>query len=283
MPVEARISAGILNVRLHPHPEGVYKDFIEALYKLKKPVKIWGDRWGMISLLSKPDEESGVVSGLITTFTKIDMDQPWFDAQNLEEASSEALSEIDLPSNLFPNASTFNFVFDTDKHKLYIQTRSRRNRLSINLANTLFQKLSDDLKITTRFGQAAIDVVQSKMGLERIFSLKVLKKVKLIINKPNADVFDDDFDENIEKYMLETHMKRMEMEFTAESGQSIAPNDSLKRVGESALEHGVVIGEGRDADGPVTRSSKEFPRQIVGSFDPNSEQENLAFRQMIGR
>lgn len=278
-----KITAGVLNVRLHPHPDGIYSDFLRELYSLKKPVRIHGDRWAMISLIDRRKPEDGNIAGLITTFTKIDMDQPWFDAQNLEEASNEIIAKITLPDSIFPNASTFNFVFDTKNHKIYIQTYSRGKTFSINLANNLFQRLSDDLSITAKFGEAAIDIVQSKVGLDRIFALPVLKKITFILNKPNADVFDDDFDENIEAYLQETRTKKLEIGLTAETGQSIQPNRSLRRVGASALEHGVVVGEGRDGDGPAVRSSKEFPMQISGSFDPDIQQENLAFRNIVGR
>lgn len=278
-----KITAGVLNIRLHPHPEGIYADYIRALYNLKKPTRIHGERWAMMSLINRHEAEGDVITGIISTFTKIDMDQPWFDSQNLKHASDEILSKIELPDGIFPNASSFNFLFDTKHHRLYVQTYSRGKGFSVKLANRMFQDLSDDLRITAKYGQAAINIVQSKAGLDRIFALPILKKIKFVLNKPNADVFDDDFDENIESYLQETKAKKLEIQLTAETGQSIKPNDSLQRVGASALEHGVVVGEGRDADGPAVRSSAEFPQQISGSFDPGTEQENLAFRGMIGR
>ena len=278
-----KMTAGILNIRLHPHPEGVYQDFIRDLFHLRKPVRLHGDRWGMISLLN-PTERGGVaVTGLITTFTKIDLDQPWFDAVNLSEAADDVVAAIDLPENIFPNATSFNFVFDIQNHRLYIQTYSRGSTFSIRLADKLFQILSDNLRITRRFGQASISIVQSRAGLDRIFALPVLKRLTFVLQKPNADVFEEDFDENIEAYLQETRAKQMKIELVAEQGQSIAPNDSLRRVGASALENGSVVGEGRDQDGAATRSTKEFPKEIVGNFDPDAEQENLAFRGLVGR
>lgn len=278
-----KIAAGILNVRLHPHPDGIYREFIEALFGLRKPVRVHGDRWAMISLINRNAAVDGVVTGLITTFTKIDLDQPWFDAANLSEASDEIVASIELPENVYPNASSFNFLFDTVNHKMYIQTYSRGKTFSIRLADKLIHFLSDDLRITRVFGQASIDIVQSSAGLERIFALPVLKRLTFVIQKPNADVFDEDFDERIEAYLAETRTKQMRIEFQADQGQSIQPNESLRRVGEVALENGSVVGEGRDQDGKATRSTKEFPREMTGSFDPDSEQENLAFRALVNR
>lgn len=280
----SKITAGILNIRLHPHPDGVYHEFIDAVFKLRKPVRVHGERWAMMSLISKNKTDPDLVTGLISTFTKIELDQPWFDAENLKDASEDILAEIEIPENVFPNSSSFNFAFDTKKHKLYVQTYSKGKAFSINLANNMFQTLVDDLRITRKFGLASIDVVQSNVGLERIFEIKVLKKLTFILNKPNADVFEDDFDENVESYLREIKAKKMQIGVVAESGQSIEPNDSLKRIGSSALEHGSVVGEGADNQGlAVTRSSRDFPREISEKYDANEEQENLVFRKMIGR
>jgi hypothetical protein len=78
--------------------------------------------------------------------------------------------------------------------------------------------------------------------------------------------------------------RKLEISFTAESGQAIAPNDSLRRIGESALEHGEVVGEGVNNNGvKVARSSRQSPREIIDRYDPEEEAESSAFRRMVGK
>ena len=278
-----RITGGVLNVRLHPHPDGIYGEFIEALYALRRSVKIRGERYAMISLLNRGEGGEGIYRGLITTFTKIDTEEPWFNAGNMREADDSEVSQIVIPDNLYPNAAAFNFLFDTNNHKIYIQTYSKGKLLSIKLADKPFSELSTDLSITRQFNRASITISQSKAGLARVFDLPVIKRVTITLLKPNADVFEDDFDEKIEGFLQEIHSRKMTVTVEAEPGRSVVPNAGLRRVSESALEHGAVTVDGRDADGTTRRSTEDFPRIIHSRYDPDVTSEDNAFRQMTGR
>lgn len=280
---QIRIAGGILNVRLHPHPPGSYSNFIRALYALKESVRIRGDRYAIISLLDRTEEEDGIYRGRITTFTKIDTDEPWFNAGDLREADENEVSQIVIPHNLFPNAASFAFLFDANNHRIYVQTYSKGKTFSIGSADRLFSGLADNLSITRTFNRASITVAQSHAGLDRVFDLPTIKRVTITLLKPNADVFDDDFDEKIEGFLEETHSRRMTVTVEAEAGSSIVPNAGIRRVSESALEHGAVTVEGRDADGTTRRSTEDFPRLLHTRFDPDETTEDNAFRRMTGR
>jgi len=277
-----KISSGVINIRLHPHPEGIYGEFVEAIYQLRKRVRIRGDRHAMFSLLSRSEASSGIYTGLITTFTKIDTTEPWFDADNLKEASESDISQISIPSRLHPNATAFHFLFDSKRHRFYIQTYSKGKTFSVRSAQRLLSVLASDLKIIKRFNEASIDVVQSKVGLETVLSLPVIKRITITLTKPNADVFDDDFDENIEAFLEELHSKKLTLTVEAEPRESVTPNESLLRVSHSALEHGSVKTEGRDQQGTTQRSTDDFPEEIHDKYDPDTTLESQAFRRLTG-
>jgi hypothetical protein len=237
----------------------------------------------MISLLNRSEKEGGIYTGLITTFTKIASDEPWFDASELKEATSSQISQVSIPANLYPNASTFNFVFDTNNHRFYVQTYSRGKTFSIRTALTLLDRLSQNLRVVKEFGEAKITLVQSKVGLSDVFSLPVIKRIVISIDKPNADIFDDDFDEKIEAYLEEIDGRRMTVILEAEQGRSLKPNPEVRRIGESALEHGFVRVEGRDATGKAARSTEDNPRTLQMKYDPDEISEQDAFRGLTGR
>lgn len=280
---QIKVSGGILNVRLHPHPDRTYANFIERLYRLKQAIRVRGDRHAMLSLLNRSEQDDGIYTGLITTFTKIDTSEPWFDASELKEASDNQVSQVSIPENLYPNAATFNFLFDIATHRIYIQTYSQGKVLSINSAFTFFERLSDNLSITRDFGATKITIVQSKVGLDNVFSLSVIKRVIIVIDKPNADIFDDDFDENVEEYLEQLNSKRLTVILEAESGKSIPATPELRRLGESALEHGSVRSEGRDAKGTTKRSTENFPKPLHDKYDPDEVTEKVAFRKLTGK
>ena len=110
-----KISGAVLNVRLHPHTPERYASFINDLYQLRSPVKMRGDRYGMISLLNRRGADDGIYTGIITTFLNIEYDGQWFDASDLKEATNEQISKVVIPENLHPNAASFHFHFDTRK------------------------------------------------------------------------------------------------------------------------------------------------------------------------
>jgi hypothetical protein len=280
---QIKISGGILNIRLHPHPDGVYGEFIERLYALRKAVKVRGDRHAIISLLDRSESGDGIYSGLITTFIRIDTDEPWFDVDELKEASDNKVSRVSIPDGLHPGAAFFNFIFNTRTHRLYFQTYANGKTFSGNLARILFERLADDLRITRDFGEAKITIAQSKAGLNNVFSLPVIKRVTIVIQQPNADIFDDDFDENVENYLKELNSKKLSLVLEAEAGKSIDPKPQLRRIGESALEHGSVKVDGRDEQGATSRSTEDYPRQLHEKYDPDAENEGDAFRRMTGQ
>jgi hypothetical protein len=280
---EIKISGGELNIRLHPHNNDTYGEFIQRLYALRKAIRVRGERHAIISLLDRSEADEGIYAGLITTFVRIDTAEPWFDVGELKEAADNKVSRVSIPEGLHPGAAFFNFIFNTRTHRLYFQTYSGGKTFSANLARTLFERLSEDLNILNEFGEAKITIVQSRAGLGTVFNLPVIKRVTIVLQKPNADIFDDDFDENVEKYLEELNSKKLTLVLEAEAGKSIDPKPQLRRIGESALDHGSVKVDGRDAQGATTRSTEDYPRQLHEKYDPDEESEAQAFRRMTGQ
>lgn len=276
-----KISAGVLNIRLHPHTPERYAEFLNDIYALKKPVKLRGDRHGMISLLNRSESENGIFTGVITTFLDIEFDGTWFNTDELKEATDEQISEVAIPENLHPNAASFYFEFNTNNHKIYFQTYSAGKVLSEKSALSLFQGLSSNLKISQKYGDAKITVVQSKEGLEKIFSIPVIKEITITIVKPNADIFADDFESQIESHLAGAHSKKLTISYEADAGSSVVPTDEIKAISAVALENGSVKVNGRDDSGAVKRSTDDHPMQYQDKYDPDAMTENQAFRSII--
>ncbi len=276
-----KISGAVLNVRLHPHTPELYASFINDLYQLRTPVKMRGDRYGMISLLDRREADGGVYTGIITTFLTIEYDGEWFDVSDLKEATNEQISKVVIPANLHPNAASFHFYFDTVSHKLYVQTYSDGKALTPASAHALFSGLSDNLAITQSYGMAKITLVQSKEGLANVFSIPTIKSIAITILKPNADIFADDFEEKIEAHLNQVHGKMVTISYEAEPGQSLVPTDDIKAISLVALENGSVAVRGRDDSGAVSRSTENHPKILQDKYDPEAATEEEAFRRLI--
>jgi hypothetical protein len=271
----------MLSIALHPHSTGIYGDFLDALFSLKRAVKVRGERYAIISLLNRADRSSGEVSGILTTFTKVDTRSKWFDISNLKEASSEQTNKIVIPEGMYPNLKSFHFLFDLKRHLLYFQNYSEGDVLTPLSAYRIFKSLSEAEEVVSSFGHAKITIVQSKAALESLLKIPVIREIRVTILRPNPDVFADDFEAKIAAHLAETKARELEIRYRAEPGQSLEPDDDIERVSEYALNTGKVTVEGRDENGRVSRSTDQFPEVISSTFDPDEESDEQAFRRTV--
>lgn len=277
-----KITASILNIRLHPHTgKDTYENWISSIYRQKKIAQIHGDRHGMISMIDRRFQSKGLIDGIITTFVKLEDNGNWFNAEKLEKATEAQISEIQIPSNLYPNSAAFFFRFDTDTHRLYFQTYSRGKYFTPSSALKFFRALAADLSITTEFNEASISLIQDKSSMDRLFDLDVIKKVVIKFERPNSDVFDDDFENKIEEHLNETESQEMEISYKAQRGKSIIRDDDMKKLLEAAQTNGSARVTGRDERGAVTLNSQHYPKEFHDKFDPEEMTERTAFIRLI--
>lgn len=276
-----KISAAVLNVRLHPHTSSKYADWIASIFSTKSMAQVHGDRYGMISLLDSSRSSDGIITGIITTFLKLEEGQPWFNSSELKKATSSEVQEINIPNNLYPNSSSFYFLFDTNKHKLYFQTYSAGKTFTPGSALKFFGILARRLVITKQFGEAIITIVQDKSSLDKMYNISKINKITISIMKPNADIWDDDFEEEIEEHLEKTGSKEIQISYKADINSSIQPDSSIKRASKLALDNGFVEVKGRDDKGAVSLNTRNFPKEYHDQYDPEIASEQSSFYRML--
>ena len=278
---KVKISSAVLNLRTHPHNPELYAALMEDLFKQKRAVKLHGDRFGMISLIHTEATEGGYISGVITTFVKVEFDGRWFDASGMQDATAAQVAQVQIPAHLHPNAASFYFEFNINTHRLYVQTYSDGKSLSARQAQTLFDTLADADAIREEYGNIHVTVVQSRQGLDELFALPVIKEIQITIYKPNPDIFADNFEGVIEAALAQANSQRMTIGFEAEPGQSVNPTDEIREVSEVALENGEVYVRGRDDKGAVRKSTEQMPAEFHDKYDPDEMGELSAFRRLL--
>lgn len=276
-----KVSASILNLRLHPHSAELYANYLEKLFSLRRNVPIYGDRYGMISLINRSERDSNIMTGTLTTYTKIETDGIWFDTSNLSEATDNQISSVQIPEHLHPNSAAFDFLFDTAKHLIYIEQYSNGKILTPKSAYKFFEAVTDDLGLISEFGTAKISIVQDKIGLDRLFSIDVIREVKVTIMKPNADIFSSDFAAKIEKNLESSNARKLTLAWESEPRESLTITDDMREAGEVALSNGAVEVRGRDNGGAVTQSTSNFPKSLQTTYDPETSSESQAFRKLV--
>lgn len=280
MPRELKLAAGALNIRLHPHSPELYDEYLQAIYDLRKPVRIRGDRFAMITLLDRRNIEEGIIKGHLRTFTKIDASSKWFDEASLDDADPELLKKISIPANAHPNSSIFRFTLNVRKHLLTFEQYSVGKQLTPRSAEIVFRTLSDFPEIKERFGYVKISILQDKVSLDKIFSLRRLKSIRFIIDRPNPDIWGDDLEDQIDSQLAATHASRIEVAYTAPPGGSLQETPGLRNLGTAALSNGEIEAKGYDQDGHVRISTRDIPRVDQLRYDPEVESEATAFDRL---
>lgn len=276
-----KISASSLNIRLHPHNPEIYIQWLDNLYRKRIISQVYGDRYGMLSSLDRSKSDNGFLSGIITTFVKFDKDGQWFNSSELKEATEDEVSAISIPVDLHWNPASFYFKFFAKSHRLYFQTYSQGKSITPLSAQNFFKNLAKNLEVIGEFGEAQISIVQDKASLDKMFRIERIKEISITILKPNTDIFDDDFEQNIEAHLAQTGSREITVSYKADANGSIAPDDDIRKISKVALDNGSVKVVGRDEKGAVTMNSEQFPEELHDKFDPEVTSERNAFIALL--
>jgi hypothetical protein len=275
------IEAGVLNIALHPHSREIYINFMKDLFRARRVAQAHGDRKGVLSSLDTRREDQGILEGTLTTFLNVDLDGQWFDFVDLAEAKDADVDKVVIPHNIAPNSVSYFWQFDANTHKFYYQSYTDGDRLTPNVAYRLMVGWVSNLDITAKYNLANVSIVQRREGLDVLFGIKRIDAITINVQRPNPDIFSDDFEEKVEAHLEQTHSRAVEIRYTAVQGESIVPTPSIKSVSEAALENGHVEVVGRTDVGRVTLSTKSFPVKYQTKYDPDQVAEETAFRSLV--
>jgi hypothetical protein len=273
-----KVAVGALNIRLHPHQPGTYERFLKAIYVAKKPIRLRGDRMAVIRSLNTSSNPEDFLFGVITTYLQIDVNQPWFNDDTFDVATPEDLEEIVLPKNLHPNIKSFLFALDTKNHRIYFEYYSNGNVFTHRSALAFFEGSANQPSILKAFNGAKITIVQSKLSLDTIFSIRRITSVKIYIEKDN-DIWPDDFEDHLEQ----KNARSITVEYKSEQGLSIIRDDDIQAAAEASLELGYTEVSGYDDDGHKKLSTKSFPKLAQEKFDKGMYTAVSMFREVINQ
>jgi len=277
------------NIKVHPHPPGVYLQLLKDAFALKRPIQCRGDQ----HLIMRPFQDAGenMIVGSLARFTEIDPYLAWFNSETLDMADEENVKNIRIPEGVHPNYVPFFFALFEKQHLLVFETKSKDTSISPNMVERFLNELFGQPEIVKAYGQVDVTIVADINKLEEILGSKAIRKLIIKIRRPNPEtlnVFRDKFMERLHA----NNVISLEQTYVAPMGESLTPDDETNLFARMALTDGEVTAiVGDTSGGPVAKRSTASHSLIKPhAYDPDALTEQQGFLhgarelvQIIGR
>ena len=285
-----KLEVCILNIALTrqqneaPTPDDYYR-LIRAAFLAKQAVVLRGDRRGLLVQVDKRPVE-GRLSGVVATFTDVDVTDSWINTASGKEAGPDDLEKLNIPASLRPHHRRYNFQFDLAAHKLAIETKSEpetgkdRLKLTPGTAAALFEGLFRAEPLLEEFGSVGVTVLPHQEAIDAIINWKHAESIEVRIKPPNPD--DEDLEERIEERMASMNAARWDQGFRASGDDALSPDKDLKAAMRVAARNGYVVAIGHEHGVRRKLSTKDAPLLIDEHYDPAVEPHVNAFKRVAG-
>ncbi|HGH8119009.1 TPA: DUF4747 family protein, partial [Vibrio cholerae] len=242
------VSYTAFNIRTHPHSHKHYVNLFNQLFHLKKQVNLRGDTYGILTEIKPVDDDAiNGITGEIAKFTRIEVGK-WFNVEELRAAEDDETKRIQIPDELRPNFTSFNFVFYPKTHYLVIECKDKFGQISPNMLETYFRKLFDSKEIVEQFNKVELTLVPKIDQLASVLSLKQISSLEIILRRPNTDGLEDLEDEVLER-LNNQNVEEEVIILKAQKGLSIQADRRTLALGHIAQLNGEVKAIGYDQHG----------------------------------
>jgi hypothetical protein len=260
-----------LNVVATPHPAGVYEDLFRTALAKKVIASYRGSRRAILGSFGSRGMlvQAPAYGGKVMTFTRLDTEQPWLDLDQAVPATDDAIASINIPEGLHPEMAEIEYVFMGSPHHRVIVDISRAG---ITACQKVFQQILGDPSVLKavkdnyelRDLSVAVHVQQSREGLERIFAMRRLSYLRIVVAIPNPDDTGD-ASETIADRLHRLRARQAEQIFKAQHGtDGIIPDEKMKKDAAAALTTGSVAAKGLEgeAERQSTLSTTDQPERL---------------------
>lgn len=235
-----------LNIRVHPHPTSeIYVELFNYLYANRLDIVLSNNTYLAINKLV-PLKENEPLAGFVGEIIKYNgITDNWYNENTGQVADPKDLSEVSIPPHLKANAKFFNFVFYPEEHILICEIKDKDGSISAKMLLEFFRKLFSSVKLLEIFKTIEVNLLPDLDAVDKILKMKQLKKLHLIIQRPNADELaemeQEIFDE-MDTQNIGTYQKILE----AQDNEFLAPNERTKEQTRVAATNGQVNYKAKD-------------------------------------
>ena len=260
-----KLTVSAINITMHPHKPEWYGDVIRSLHERAIITQVRGLDWGMIGTLTHHSDDS-VITGTIWRFLNLDPSEPWLNLQTRSPMSGEGDEPI-IPDHLKPHLRRFEFVFFTNGHRIFFDSR----KASPATVQRLLLGLFSDPVISRKYGDISVVVESDHQTIDSILSIHRRAYIEIFFKKPNADDLSE-----IQKRMLDRmnaqNAASLDETWKGPRGGNIQPDRETIGLMEMALSNGHVKAVGyTEGEERVELDSDSHPVKKDVSYDPDEE------------
>jgi len=281
---DLKLTIAAINLTVHPHPTPrIYAELMLDAYKLKSQVPIRGEAGGILCSVfeSDPGNQKSWITGEIAKFLNIDMEQPWFDLVEFEEAAEEESKKINIPDHLKPNLTKIEYILIPETHTIFFEVFHSGNRITPQMAKKFFVRLFSHDLILAKYGHVEVTVVPRREIVETILDSTSINELGLTITRPNSDDLGSEEQELLEELDIQ-NSRELKIGHKSQQNKSIKPNEKLKVLSRIAAKNGILSARIRDEQGVVIPvSTIDHPELKTVFYRPTVETFLDAFRRAI--
>lgn len=271
---EKKLVVGAVNITIQPHTPQKYLELFRDVYKLKKPVNISGDQFGLLAVLYKLDREQkepGPITGDIFKYTDINKNAQWFNTETNNFASDDDVDGINIPENLKPNSTRFSYIFFPEQHLFFYEAYYDGNTFGPTNAERFIDRLLNVDEIVKKYGKVDVTHIPEVNALSDAFNLPVKEKIEMVVKRPNPDDHAK-AERKVMERMRARNVGVFEQTLKSVPGQSIKIDKDLETMAHISAKNGSFMLKGKDHNHKTVEiSTREHPLKITEYYDPDIE------------
>jgi hypothetical protein len=281
-----KLPMGIVNITLHPHSPQRYVELFTTLFSLDAMADTTMNHkmfLGRVSAIVEGKPLDGI-AGEFYRFFNLDKRSAWISiATRTALRRTETNRVKDIPDDLKPDASSFQFVFYPQHHRLVFTLRGQYFENSLVNPRTppsmsphslvaVLNQLFADPKIVQEFGKVEVTAEPRKEKLEEMLVLKRMQHVRVELTRPNPDDHSA-IERRYLKKLDDQNVRQQIIELRAATGSGIRLDDDMKQVARIAASNGKVEVEGyNEQEKRVFESTEEHPFTDTVTYNPKLQQ-----------
>ncbi|MGA8170008.1 MAG: DUF4747 family protein [Methylocystis sp.] len=256
----SKIFVAALNVTASPHPEGTYRRLLEAA--ANHEIHLTGHDFAKLTPPDIPGKDQNIVTGRICVWTEIEKKEDWFNKKTNAAATDKDKESIVIPDILAPNFKYFLYAMDLARHVIVFEAKNEvRSSFNPKRARKFFDDLLNSLG--GDFPDVDVTVIPEEGSVEKILSLPRLRRLKIVVTRPNGEDLTDEF-AAVMAEMNEENAKMLTRELVkAPKTEALKPNETTRKLAMIASTNGYVEGKGSEGGDSTREHAKVVPVEVA--------------------